>query len=39
MAGATLHDARQVGESLTVTMSGKHVMTLIDPKLDMLCRV
>jgi len=30
MAGATLHDVRQVRESWTITMSGKHVMTPVD---------
>jgi len=29
--GATLHDVRQVRESWTITMSGKHVMTQVDP--------
>jgi len=30
-AGATLHDVRQVRETWTITMSGKRMMTPVDP--------
>jgi len=31
MSVASLHDARSIVKSWTVTMSGKHVITLVDP--------